>query len=63
MAKKFSKHMDSGDKEWKRNNSDKREITVTLAESMNGKILTMQFIYKGKTNRSLTAFKFPAGLF
>ena len=33
--------------------SDKRAITLTLIETLNGKLLLMQVIYKGKTERCL----------
>ena len=41
--------------------NDKRGITVRLVESMSREVLFMQFIYKGKANRSLPAVEFPAG--
>ena len=38
-----------------------RGITTTKVESMSGKILLMQLIYKIKTNMSLPAAEFSAG--
>ena len=39
---------------------DKRQMTATFAVSLAGKLLPIQFIYKGKTKRSLPKFKFPS---
>ena len=39
---------------------DKRQITATFAVSLTGTILPIQLIYKGKTKRSLSKFKFPS---
>ena len=39
---------------------DKRQITVTFAVSLTGKLLPIQLIYKGKTKRSLLKFKIPS---
>ena len=39
---------------------DKRQITVTFAVSLTGTILPIQLIYKRKTKRSLSKFKFPS---
>ena len=39
--------------------SDKRGITVTLSETITGKILPFQLIYTGKTARSLPSVEFP----
>ena len=54
MAEKNSKHVA------RKGANDKRGITVTLGESLSGKILPMQLTYKGKTDRSLPSVKFPA---
>ena len=40
---------------------DKRGITVTLSETLNGAMLPFQLIYKGKTARSLPSVPFPEG--
>ena len=39
---------------------DKRQITATFAVSSIGEFLSMQFIYGGKTKRSLPRYEFPA---
>ena len=41
--------------------NDKRAITVTLCESLDGCILPFQLIYTEKTERSLPDFTFPDG--
>ena len=41
--------------------NDKRGITVTLSETITGKILPFQLIYTGKTARSLPSVEFPNG--
>ena len=41
--------------------TDKRSITVTLSESLDGHILPFQFIYTGKTQRSPPNVTFPDG--
>ena len=41
--------------------TDKRAITVTLSESVDGHILSSQLIYTGKTQRSLPNVTFPNG--
>ena len=41
--------------------NDKRGITVTLSETITGKILLFQLIYTGKTARSLPSVEFPNG--
>ena len=41
--------------------TDKRSITVTLCESLDGLMLPFQLIYTGKTERSLPNFDFPRG--
>ena len=41
--------------------NDKRGITVTLSETLNGVMLPFQLIYKGKTARSLLSVPFPEG--
>ena len=41
--------------------NDKRSITVTLPETITGKILPFQLIYTGKTARSLPSVEFPNG--
>ena len=38
---------------------DKRQITATFAVSLTGKFLPIQLIYREKTKRSLSKFKFP----
>ena len=40
--------------------NDKRAETITAAETMSGKILLMQPIYKGKRNRSLLTVEFSS---
>ena len=40
---------------------DKRAITLTLAETLNGDMLPLKMIYTGKTSRSLPTAKFPEG--
>ena len=39
--------------------SDKRSITLTVSESLHGKILPFQLIFKGKTQRLLQTVDFP----
>ena len=41
--------------------NDKRGITVTLSETLNGVMLPFQLIYKGKTARSLPSVPFLEG--
>ena len=41
--------------------NDKRCITATLCESLDGTMLPFQLIYKGKTERSLPSYDFPEG--
>ena len=41
--------------------NDKRYITATLCESLDGTMLPFQLIYKGKTERSLPSYDFPEG--
>ena len=41
--------------------TDKRAITVTLSESLDGHILPLQLIYTGKMQRSLPNVTFPDG--
>lgn len=60
MAEKNSKHVP------KFGSGDKRQITATYGETLDGDILPLQLIYKGKTKRSLPKMqnsveKFPAG--
>ena len=55
MTEKSSKHVS------RKGSNDKRDITVTLAETLSGQILPFQLIYTGKTSRSLPHVKFPAG--
>ena len=55
MVEKGSRHVS------RKGSSDKRGITVTLAETLSGRILPFQLIYTGKTSRSLPHFDFPAG--
>ena len=43
--------------------TDKRAITITLCETLDGQILPFQLIYTGKTQRSLPSVKFPCGFF
>ena len=55
MAEKSSKHVN------RKGSTDKRGITVTLAETLSGQILPFQLIYTGKASRSLPNVEFPAG--
>ena len=55
MAKKGGKHISRAGA------TDKRAITVTLCETLDGQILPFQLIYTGKTKRSLPSVKFPRG--
>lgn len=55
IAKKGEKHISRA------GSSDKRCITLTVCESLDGKILPFQLIYQGKTQRSLPNFGFPDG--
>ena len=55
MAAKGEKHISRAGA------SDKRAITVTLAETSDGEILPFQLIYTGKTKRSLPSVKFSKG--
>jgi len=55
MAAKGEKHISRAGA------SDKRAITVTLGETLDGHILPFQLIYTGKTQRSLPSVKFPEG--
>ena len=55
MAKKGEKHIS------RVGATDKRAITVTLCETLDGQILLFQLIYTGKTKRSLPSVKFPRG--
>ena len=41
--------------------NDKRSITLTVCESLDGKILPFQLVYKEKTQRSLSTVDFPDG--
>ena len=41
--------------------ADKRNITLTLTVSMDGKALPFQVIYNGKTKQSLPKVTFPRG--
>ena len=41
--------------------NDKRSITLTVCESLDGKILPLQLIYKGKTQKLLPNVNFPDG--
>ena len=41
---------------------DKGQIAATFAVPLTGKFLPIQLIYKGKTKRSLSKFKFPSML-
>ena len=43
--------------------SDKRAITVTLGETLEGHNLPFQLIYTGKTQRFFPSVKFPEGFF
>ena len=40
---------------------DKRSITATFAETLDGSFLPFQLIYKGKTTQSLPKIDFPDG--
>lgn len=53
MAAKGEKHISRAGA------TDKRAITVTLSETLDGHILPFQLIYTGKTERSLPNVKFP----
>ena len=55
MAAKGEKHISRAGA------TDKRAITVTLCETLDGHILLFQLIYTGKTERSLPNVKFPRG--
>ena len=55
MAETNSKHVA------KKGGSDKRGMTLTLAETLDGSVLPLQLIYQGKTVRSLPATNFPEG--
>ena len=55
MAEKGSKHVS------KKGADDKRAITVTLSQTLNGLMLPFQLIYTGKTKRSLPRANFPTG--
>ena len=55
MAKKGEKHISRAGA------TDKRAITVTLCETLDGQILPFQLIYTWKTKRSLPSVKFPRG--
>ena len=55
MAETGSKHVS------RKGGNDKRGITVTLPETITGKILPFQLIYTGKTARSLPSVEFPNG--
>ena len=55
MAAKGEKHISRAGA------TDKRVITVTLCETLDGHILPFQLIYTGKTERSLPNVKFPRG--
>ena len=41
--------------------SDKKSITLTVCELLNGKILPLQLIYKGKAQTSLSTVDPPDG--
>ena len=56
MAEKGEKHISRAGA------TDKRAITVTLCETLDGQILPFQLIYTGKTKRSLPSVKFPRGI-
>ena len=43
--------------------TEKRAITGTLCESLDGCMLPFQLIYTGKTERSLPEFTFPDGFY
>ena len=53
MAETGSKHVS------RKGGNDKRGITVTLSETITGKIFPSQLIYTGKTARSLPSVEFP----
>ena len=53
MAIKGQKHISNA------SSNDKRRITLTVCESLDGKILPFQLIYKGKTRRWLLTVDFP----
>ena len=53
MAAKGQKHI------LKAGSNDKRSITLTVCESLDGKILPFQLIYKGKTQKLLPTVDFP----
>ena len=55
MAETRSKHVSRKD------GNDKRCITVTLSETITGKILPFQLIYTGKTARLLPSVEFSNG--
>ena len=55
MAETGSKHVS------RKCRNDKRGITVTLSETITGKILPFQLIFIGKTARSLPSVEFPNG--
>ena len=55
MAETGSKHVS------RKGRNDKRGITVTLSETITGKIFPSQLIYTGKTARSLPSVEFPNG--
>ena len=41
---------------------DKRAVTLTLAETLNGDMLSFQMTYTGKTSRTLPTAKFSEGI-
>ena len=55
MAETGSKHVS------RKGGSDKHGMTVTMSETITGKILSFQLIYTGKTARSLPSVEFPNG--
>ena len=55
MAAKGQNHI------WRAGFNDKRSITLTVFESLDDKILPLQLIYKGKTQRLLPTVDFPDG--
>ena len=55
MAAKGEKHISRAGA------TDKRTITVTLCETLDGHILPFQLVYTGKTERSLPNVKLPRG--
>ena len=55
MAETRSKHVS------RKGGNDKRGITVTLSETITGKILLFQLIYTGKIARLLPSVEFPNG--